>query len=118
HRSVRDRRGLPPREPILRPGRKLPMPMNNGWGVSFVREVHAKSFARGKANSGTSIRTRKSKDLSWSTIHLDHTCSGDETLSSGCGARNRRQYGQDADSERRGQNPTTREVIAHGIVPC
>src|ERR1700758_1530365 len=45
NRTVRDRWALRPRKAVLRPGRKLPMPMHKGARAGLVREVHAEPFA-------------------------------------------------------------------------
>src|SRR5882672_2879410 len=87
NRAIRDRRGLRPGEAILRPGRQLPMPMDDGGCASLIDELHAKPLAGGEANARTSIRTYKPEDLGWPAIHLEHACSGDEPLrNSGCRA--------------------------------
>src|SRR5258705_9171330 len=60
--AVRDRWGLRPREAVLRPGRKLPMPMDNGACASLIDEVHVEALAGEEANARTSIRTDQPED--------------------------------------------------------
>src|SRR5258705_3380244 len=78
NRAIRDRRGLRPGEAILRPGRQLPMPMDDGGCASLIDELHAKPLAGGEAKAPTSIRTYKTEDPCWPANQLQHACFRDE----------------------------------------
>ena len=112
NRAIRDRRRLGPRKAVLRPGRKLPMPMHNGARASLIHQVHAEPFARREANAGAPVRTGKPEDLGRPTIHFNNPCSGDEPLPRrGCSAPGVRKNGQGCGGERRLQKTTPRERI-------
>src|SRR5258705_4264173 len=116
NRAVRDRWSLRPWEAVLHPGRKLPMPMHKSARASFISEFDAEPFTGGQTNARTSVRAGKSEDLGWPTIHLEHSCSGDETLRNRrCGAHQTGQDGQDASSERGAKKVTARVELAHGL---
>lgn len=88
------------------------MPMDNGGRAGLIREVHAKPLAGGEANAGTSIRTDKPEDLGRPAAHLEHACSGDETLrDSESGVHHTGQDGQDAGSECGAKKVTARVGI-------
>jgi len=90
------------------------MPMDDGARASLIDEVHAESLAGSEANARTAVRAAKSKNLGWPAIHLEHSCSGDETLRNrGCGAHQTGQDGQDASSEPGAKNITARVERAH-----
>ena len=91
------------------------MPMDDGTSASLIDEVHAEPLAGGKANARPSVRAGKSEDLGWPAIHLEHSCSGDETRrNGGCGAHQTGQDWQDPSSERGAKKVTARVEPAHG----
>ena len=106
--AVCERWGLRPRETILRPGRKLPMPVDEGRCASLIDEVHAKPLAARAANAWASIRAAKFEDLGWPAVHLEHACAGDEML------RNRECRAHSTGQRPAGRQQRTRREESHG----
>src|SRR6267142_3245440 len=94
------------------------MPMDKSAGAGFVRELHAESFARSQADTGTPVRTCQSEDFGWSAVHLQHARSRDKTLGKRRSpARGIGQDGQRARGKRSVQKPAARDGLAHDPAP-
>ena len=90
--------------------------MHKSARASFISEFDPEPFTGGQANARTSVRAGKSEDLGWPAIHLEHACSGDETLRNrGCRAHPTGQDGQDASSERGAKKVTARVELAQWL---
>ncbi len=112
HRAVRDRRGLRPRESILRPRRQLPMPVDERARAGFVGQCDAEPFVGGEADAGPSVRTDQSEDLGRPSVDLDHARSGDEALRiERCGADGAGDHGQDAGRQRGAKQLAARQGL-------